>query len=193
MLPPDPIRPTHPLVALLAAQQDATRVRTAQMRRPDTMSALRTQGEGSVFEMLRAAMGASNLPQEPGLLIRVAQMLGLGGHTMSMIDGPAGAGVGLFSRGAGAAKYVNQGAGIEYVIHRNVRPGEKPWRVTLLDLDNGRAPISHRDYDDIKEAAFAIRRGGEGMPYSNAQAKNVRLVEADPGPAVVRPSGKKKK
>jgi hypothetical protein len=34
---PDPRRPVHPLVALLAAQQDATRVRAAQMRQPHTM------------------------------------------------------------------------------------------------------------------------------------------------------------
>jgi hypothetical protein len=90
------------LLALLAGNQppprgmrpmatDATRVaprRGEVQQTPHTISAYAPNDRGGIVERVRGLLGMSNLPQEPGLLGKVASFVGLN-DPASMVDGPA--------------------------------------------------------------------------------------------------------
>jgi hypothetical protein len=69
---------------------DATRVapRRGEVQQPHTISAYAPNDRGGIVENVRSMMGMSNIPQEPGLLGKLASVLGLN-DPMSMTDGPA--------------------------------------------------------------------------------------------------------
>jgi GNAT superfamily N-acetyltransferase len=70
--------------------QDATRVapRRGEVQQMHTISAYAPNDRGGVMEKVRGLLGMSNLPQEPGLLGKVASFVGLN-EPASMVDGPA--------------------------------------------------------------------------------------------------------
>jgi hypothetical protein len=85
--------------------QDATRVapRRGEVQQQHTISAYAPNDRGGLMEKVRGLLGMSNLPQEPGLLGRVASFVGLN-DPLSMVEGPAMA-MGMVARPkiAGAA------------------------------------------------------------------------------------------
>jgi hypothetical protein len=88
------------LLALLAGNQppprgmrpmaaDATRVapRRGEVQQMHTISAYAPNDRGGLVERVRGLLGMSNLPQEPGLLGKIAEVVGLN-DPASMVDGP---------------------------------------------------------------------------------------------------------
>lgn len=82
--------PPPRVLRMMPMAQDATRVapRRGEVQQPHTISAYAPNDRGGIVERVRGLLGMSNLPQEPGLLGRLAGIVGLN-DPMSMMDGPA--------------------------------------------------------------------------------------------------------
>jgi hypothetical protein len=174
------------LLALLAGNQppprgmrpmmaDATRVapRRGEVQQMHTIGAYAPNDRGGLMEKVRGLLGMSNLPQEPGLLGKIAEVVGLN-DPASMVDGPVKAisvvgRAGAMARAAdnaGAARVLLRAAGEQSAARGDdamralTREGHAYRGMTAEEFEatvgSGRGVMSRNDFS----------LGGEGTSYA---------------------------
>jgi hypothetical protein len=171
-------------IPLYRLPQDATRVapRPAIAPSPHTMSAYKHPQDGGLIPALRARFGLSNLPQESGLMGKLAELVGLT-DPLSAIEGPARAAA-VVAR-AGKSKNVLAGtkvvdkAGVPKRVFHGTPAAFENFDPKKLDNDALYGPGFYWTED-------AATAGGDGVTVAGYSQKGAVPQGPEYQPAAIR-------
>jgi hypothetical protein len=165
----------------VAPRYAPTPLQVARQAPRGTIGAYAPNDRGGLMEKVRGLLGMSNLPQEPGLLGKLAEVVGLN-DPASMVDGPARAAavVGKVGKAAENARplfvfHGGRGATKEEAIERYIRRNIAPF------VDEAGNPISSFTGQELP--AFV------DDPNRIARLEHARKIFENQNPQVVRQPG----